>query len=79
MGIIGPKFRKQAGSIINTLKNMDASRVAQMKESGSIDIEVDGEKISLEPESVEIIKEVTSAGRTVDVLEVSDVMAVILR
>jgi valyl-tRNA synthetase len=79
MGIIGPKFRKQAGSIITTLKSMDASRVAQMKESGSIDIEVDGEKISLEPESVEIIKEVTSAGRTVDVIEVSDVMAVILR
>ena len=40
---------------------------------------VNGEKIELEPEAVEIKKEVTSRGREVDVLEVSSAIVVIVR
>ncbi|WP_445474085.1 valine--tRNA ligase [Methanococcoides methylutens] len=79
MGIIGPKFRKQAGAIIKTLTSMDPVEVADIASKGNINITVDGEAIELEPESVVIEKEVISAGRAVDVLDVNGTVVVIVR
>ncbi|SES79485.1 valyl-tRNA synthetase [Methanococcoides vulcani] len=79
MGIIGPKFRKQAGAIIKTLTSMDPVEVADIASKGNISITVDGEDIELEPESVVIEKEVISAGRAVDVLDVNGTVVVIVR
>ncbi|NYT19230.1 MAG: class I tRNA ligase family protein, partial [Methanosarcinales archaeon] len=79
MGIIGPKFRKQAGAIIKTLTSMDPVEVADIASKGNINITVDGEDIELEPESVVIEKEVISAGRAVDVLDVNGTVVVIVR
>ncbi|WP_135604209.1 valine--tRNA ligase [Methanococcoides sp. NM1] len=79
MGIIGPKFRKQAGAIIKTLTLMDPVEVADIASKGNISITVDGEDIELEPESVVIEKEVISAGRAVDVLDVNGTVVVIVR
>ncbi|WP_440952742.1 valine--tRNA ligase [Methanococcoides sp. FTZ1] len=79
MGIIGPKFRKQAGAIIKTLTSMDPVEVADIASKGNINITVDGEDIELEPESIVIEKEVISAGRAVDVLDVNGTVVVIVR
>lgn len=79
MGIIGPKFRKQAGAIIKTLTSMDPVEVADIASKGNISITVDGKDIELEPESVVIEKEVISAGRAVDVLDVNGTVVVIVR
>ncbi len=79
MGIIGPKFRKRAGAIINALTELNPVDVAQMADKGNIHLTVDGEEIGIEPESVSIVKEVVSAGRAVDVLDVLDTVVVIVR
>ncbi|MCD4800681.1 MAG: DUF5915 domain-containing protein, partial [Methanococcoides sp.] len=79
MAIIGPKFRKQAGAIIKTLTSMDPVEVAEIISKGNININIDGEDIELEPESVTIEKEVISEGRAVDVLDVNGTVVVIVR
>ena len=79
MGIIGPKFRKQAGAIIKILTEENPQKIAKQVASGSIVITVDGEDITLDPEAVKIEKEVVSAGRAVDVLEVGNTVVVIVR
>ncbi len=79
MGIIGPRFRKKAGAIINALTELNPVDVAHMVDKGDLHVTVDGEEIGLEPESVAIEKEVVSAGRAVDVLNVLDTVVVIVR
>jgi len=79
MGIIGPKFRNRAGAIIKTLTGENPKRIAEQAAEGCIVLVVDGEKIELDPGSVQIEKEVISAGRTVDVLDVSGTVVVIVR
>ncbi len=79
MGIIGPKFRKQAGAIIKILTEENPQNIAKQVAGGGIVVTVDGEDITLDPEAVKIEKEVVSAGRAVDVLEVGDTVVVIVK
>jgi valyl-tRNA synthetase len=79
MGVIGPKFRKDAGKIIGALKALDPADVAGMIETGRVTVSVGDETFELEPEAVKVEKEVTSAGRAVDVLEFGRMIVVIVR
>ncbi|KKG05363.1 valyl-tRNA synthetase [Methanosarcina mazei] len=79
MGILGPRFRKDAGAIVKALKAEDPASVEAQTASGRITVTVNGEKIELEPEAVEIRKEVISGGREVDVLDIKGAVVVIVR
>jgi len=79
MGKIGPKFRGQAKAIIDALLEENPKRIADEIARGRISVSVNGEVIELEPDFVEVEKEVVSAGRSVDVLDVSGVPVVIVR
>jgi valyl-tRNA synthetase len=79
MGMIGPKFRGQAKAIINALTEANPKKIADEVAKGKIVVDVDGETIELEPECVEIEKEVVSAGRAVDVLDINGIPVVIIR
>lgn len=79
MGFIGPNFRKDAGAIIKALKEEDPAVIEEQAASGKITVSVNGKLIELEPEAMEIRKEVISAGREVDVLEVNSAVVVIVR
>ncbi|WP_292377428.1 valine--tRNA ligase [Methanosarcina sp. UBA289] len=79
MGILGPRFRKDAGAIVKALKAEDPAAIEAQAASGKITVNVDGKPIELESEAVEIKKEVISAGREVDVLEVRGAVVVIVR
>lgn len=79
MGIIGPKFRDKAGSIVEKLNSEDPEKIARQAEEGKIVVSVDGENIELEPDSVEIEKKAMSSGRAVDVLDVDGTVVVIVR
>ena len=79
MGLIGPNFRKDAGAIIKALKEEDPAVIEKQAASGKITVTVNGKQIELEPEAVEIRKEVISGGREVDVLEISRAVVVIVR
>ncbi|MBN2488678.1 MAG: valine--tRNA ligase [Methanosarcinaceae archaeon] len=79
MGIIGPKFRNKAGAIIKSLTAEDPKRISEQAAEGSIVVIVGDEEIELGPESVQIEREVISAGRAVDVLDVNGTTVVIVR
>jgi valyl-tRNA synthetase len=79
MGLIGPNFRKDAGAIIKALKEENPAVIEKQAASGKITVTVNGRHIDLEPEAVEIRKEVISGGREVDVLEVNCAVVVIVR
>jgi valyl-tRNA synthetase len=79
MGLLGPRFRKEAGAVVKALKSEDPAAVEAQAASGKITVTVNGEKIELEPEAVEIRKEVISGGREVDVLDVKGAVVVIVR
>jgi len=79
MGIIGPKFRNRAGAIIKSLTAEDPKRIAEQAAKGRIVVTVGDETIELGPEAVQIEKEVISAGRAVDVLDVNGTAVVIVR
>ncbi len=79
MGKIGPLFRGKAKAIIDALADENPKKIADEVAKGKITVNVDGELIELEPDHVEIEKEVVSAGRSVDVLDVSGVPVVIVR
>ena len=79
MGILGPRFRKDAGAVVKALKAEDPAAIEAQAASGKITVNVNGKPIELESEAVEIRKEVISAGREVDVLEVRGAVVVIVR
>ncbi|MDD3316408.1 MAG: valine--tRNA ligase [Methanosarcina sp.] len=79
MGILGPRFRKDAGAVVKALKAEDPVALEAQVASGKITVTVKGETIELEPETVEIRKEVISGGREVDVVKVKDAVVVIVR
>ncbi|WP_292388466.1 valine--tRNA ligase [Methanosarcina sp. UBA5] len=79
MGVLGPRFRKDAGAVVKALKAENPAAVESQAASGKITVDVNGKPIELEPEAVEIRKEVISGGREVDVLKVRDAVVVIVR
>jgi valyl-tRNA synthetase len=79
MGLLGPRFRKEAGAVVKALKSEDPAAVEAQAASGKITVTVNGEKIELGPEVVEIRKEVISGGREVDVLDIKGAVVVIVR
>ncbi|ADI73235.1 valyl-tRNA synthetase [Methanohalobium evestigatum Z-7303] len=79
MGMIGPKFRDKAGSIVKTLKSEDPEKISKQADEGKIVVSVDGETIELDPDSVEIEKEAMSSGRAVDVMDVDGTVVVVIR
>ncbi|KKG91850.1 hypothetical protein DU66_00140 [Methanosarcina mazei] len=64
---------------MKALKAEDPTSVEAQIASGRITVTVNGEKIELEPEAVEIRKEVISGGREVDVLDIKGAVVVIVR
>ncbi|MCO5383802.1 MAG: valine--tRNA ligase [Methanosarcina barkeri] len=79
MGILGPRFRKDAGAVIEALKAEVPAAVEAQAILGKITFIVNGEQVDIEPEAVEIRKEVISGGREVDVIEVRGAVVVIVR
>jgi valyl-tRNA synthetase len=79
MGLLGPRFRKDAGSVVKALKAEDPAYIEAQAASGKVAVTVNGQQIELESEAVEIRKEVISGGREVDVLKVSSAIVVIVR
>ena len=79
MGLIGPRFRKDAEDVVTALKKEDLATIEAQQTSGKITIAVNEQSIEIESEAVVITKEVISKGREVDILEVNEAIVVIVR
>jgi len=79
MGLIGPRFRKDANDVVKALKKVDLATIEAQQALGKITITVNGQPIEIESEAVVVTKEVISEGREVDILEVNDAIVVIVR
>ncbi|MBQ3620780.1 MAG: valine--tRNA ligase [Methanosarcinaceae archaeon] len=77
MGALGPVFKGKAGKVGASLKALDPAEALKMKEAGRISVTVDGENIELDGSTIEVLKELVSAGREVDVLHVKDAVVII--
>ena len=79
MGLIGPRFRKDANDVVKALKKEDLATIEAQQASGKITIVVNDQQIEVESEAVVITKEVISHGREVEILEVNDAIVVIVK
>jgi hypothetical protein len=79
LGMLGPMFRDKAGAVIATLKALPPKEAEEMKNAGKIVINVAGEYIELGAESIEIKKEMVSAGREIDLIHVDGAVVVIVK
>ena len=52
--VLGPKFKAKAGRVAEALTSMDENELAKLLESGSMTIEVDGEKVEVSKDMVEL-------------------------
>ncbi len=69
--VIGPKFRGKAGAVIGALEAADPADLKKEKRKGHVDLEVDGETISLDADAFDIKEEQQAAtGEEVEVLEI---------
>jgi valyl-tRNA synthetase len=66
---IGPEFRERAGEVVAALEAMDPAEVAGQKHRGEITVEVDGDRLTLDPGMVEVREEHRAGGEEVEVLE----------
>ncbi len=55
--VIGPEFRDRAGAVVAALEAADPKEIQVAKRRGKIELDVEGETVTLDPEAVEIEEE----------------------
>jgi len=77
--LIGPEFRDRAGEVVEALESADPAELQAQKVSrGDLELDVDGESVTVDGEAVSVIEEYRSeAGEEVDVIEVGDATVLI--
>ncbi|MHC1624931.1 MAG: valine--tRNA ligase [Methermicoccaceae archaeon] len=80
MAFIGPTFRKDAGKVVAAISSLEPSDIKDtLTNTGSLVVEVDGEKVTLPPDAVSLVEEFHLHGESVDVLDVSGCVVVVRR
>ncbi|NLI62371.1 MAG: valine--tRNA ligase [Methanosarcinaceae archaeon] len=79
MNVLGPAFRKDAGKIAQILKSTDPKEIEKMKAENKIVVNFNSEEITLESDSVDIIKETVLDGKEIDVLHIRNATVVIYK
>ncbi|MFB6282796.1 MAG: valine--tRNA ligase [Halobacteria archaeon] len=72
MSVLGPEFRGDAGKVAAALEERDPGELESEIQKGEVVVEVDGEDKQLDPESAEVVTELRSGGKEVEVFEVED-------
>ena len=77
--LIGPEFRDRAGEVVEALESADPAELQAQKVSrGDLELDLDGESVTVDGEAVRVIEEYRSeAGEEVDVIEVGDATVLI--
>ncbi|MDZ7702491.1 MAG: valine--tRNA ligase [Halobacteriales archaeon] len=77
--VVGPEFRERAGAVVAALESADpAELAAQSVSTGSVDLEVDGETVTVDADAFEVREEPRGeGGEEVAVLETDDATAIV--
>jgi valyl-tRNA synthetase len=79
MKVLGPMLKDKSSKVIKALGSMDLAKVAAMKATGAIAIDLDGERVEVPPGAVEVVTETFSSGQAVDLLKVGDASIMVKR
>jgi valyl-tRNA synthetase len=74
---LGPAFKAQAKAIAAKLSSMTASEIISQMNNGSLDLDIDGEKVTLGPEFLETDKRLMLDGKAVDTIQIGNMLIVI--
>ncbi len=74
---LGPAFKAQAKAIVAAVAAMEASAAADALSKGSIELDVDGEKVSVPAEFFELDKRLMLDGKAVETIQIGNVLALV--
>jgi valyl-tRNA synthetase len=74
---LGPAFKTQAKAIVASVAAMDPKEVAAAIAQGPLELDIDGEKVSVPAEFLETVKRLMLDGKAVDTLQVGNVLVAI--
>ena len=74
---LGPAFKAQAKGIVSAIAAMDPKEAAARLSEGPLELDVDGEKVSVGPEYFEVEKRLMLDGKAVDTIQVGGILILI--
>lgn len=74
---LGPAFKAQAKAIVAGINAMSVADVAAQLANGAVEIDVDGEKVSVGAEFFELDKRLMLDGKAVQTIQVGNVLILI--
>lgn len=74
---LGPAYKGQAKAIVSAVAAMDVKDAASKLASGALEIEADGEKISVPAEFFQLEKALMLEGKSVETIQIGDVLVLI--
>ena len=74
---LGPAFKAQAKAIVSAVAAMDPAEAASKLADGAIEIDIDGENVSVGAEFFDLDKRLMLGGRAVETIQVGNVLVVI--
>lgn len=74
---LGPAFKAKAKAIVGAIASMDLEAAASQLASGSVELDVDGERMSVGAEFLDVEKRLMLDGKAVDTIQIGNVLALI--
>ena len=74
---LGPTFKGQAKAIVSAVSAMPLEEVAKQLASGAVEVDVDGQKVSVGAEYFEAEKRLMLEGKVVETVQIGKILALI--
>ena len=74
---LGPAYKGQAKAIVSAVASMDVKDAAAKLASGSLEIDADGEKLTVPAEFFQLEKALMLEGKSVETIQIGDVLVLI--
>ena len=74
---LGPTFKGQAKAIVSAVAAMPMEEVAKQLATGSVEVDIGGEKVSVGAEYFEAEKRLMLDGKAVDTVQIGSILALI--
>ena len=75
--VLGPAFKAEAKAIVAAVAAMDVADAAKMLQAGAIEVEIDGNKISVGAEYFETEKHLMLDGKAVETIQVGNILVLV--